>query len=292
VWHPAASLYLSSLLFGVMAICLKALSGAPHAVGWLRGHDLPALELVFFRSLIPILFLAPLCRSVNWREVRPALGGLVVRGGAGGLAMLTYFLALERITLSGACMTSNTSPLWAGVLAAVLYAEATPSRLYLAFPVCFAGAALVAGVDVLGPAGSEQLQGYGLGLASAFLSGIAYATLRKLRHLNPAVVVLSLSLAGTLAPLPWLPAVYVAPTPLEWGLVAVMGLSASLAQLCMTIGYRYNTAARASTLNLASVGITTLMAAAVLGERLAPLQWAGMALLAAGTLLATSGKAE
>ena len=292
MWHPAASLYLSSVLFGVMAICLKALSGAPAAAGFLRGHDLPAVELVFFRSLIPIIFLLPLCRRVNWAEVRPALAGLIVRGGAGALSMLTYFLAMERISLSGACMTANTSPLWAGAMAAVLYAEATPGRLYMAFPVCFAGAALVAGVDVLGPGGSSQLEGYGLGLVSAFLAGIAYATLRKLRHLNPAVVVLSLSLVGTLAPLPQLAAIYVPPTPVEWGLVLVMGLAASLAQLCMTIGYRYNTAARASTLNLASVGVTTLLAALVLGERLAPLQWAGMALLASGTVLATSGKAE
>lgn len=264
-----------------MAVIAKALS---------QNHRFPFQELVFYRGLFSSLALLPAVgvAAVRHRaELRLAWPGLVLRGAVGAASMVCYFLAIERISVSGAAMTAYTSPIWSALLAARLLGEKTPPRLYAAFPLSFVGVVLAAGGEASG-----DLSGYGFGLLSALLSGVAYATLRRLRALPPSLMVFSLSLAGSLVVCPTLGAVYRRPDGQEWAMLLLLATAALAAQWLMTLGYRYLTAARASTLGLATVGCTAVLAALFLGERLGLWQWLGMALIMGGSGLATPSTEE
>lgn len=62
-----------------------------------------------------------------------------------------------------------------------------------------------------------------------------------------------------------------------------MGLSGGIAQWFMTLGYRYNSAAVASTLGLAAVVFTTFLAYLFLGETFTAVQLLGVLLILGGT---------
>jgi drug/metabolite transporter (DMT)-like permease len=270
---PWLAPYLACFFFAWMAICIRLLS------------DLPTAEVMFFRSIIPVLTYLPMVLAnrtglqLAWQHRQP----LLMRGLAGTLSLYLYLVAIRSIPLADATLTSNTSPLWAALAAWLTLGEALNPRLLWAFPLSLVGVVLVAGSQVGGPP-----LGYLAGLASAALSGSAYAVIRKLRDLPPELISLAFMGLAALCAVPFMVTGYVAPTPQQWQLVAALGATGTLGQWFMTAGYRYNTAATAASLGLASVALTALLAFWLFHESLTSGQLLGMGLIVLGTLGATS----
>jgi drug/metabolite transporter (DMT)-like permease len=286
---PALPLYVSSLLFAVMALAGKALS-PPHPA------SLSLAWVVLLRSLIALVVLSPAVLL----DARAGLAslllhgrGMVLRGVAGALSMWTYFLAIQCIPVGEAVLFSNTSPLWTALIASVFLKETMPPRLWLAFPATFCGVCLVSWPSLELGAQPHQLLGIVAGLASAAFAGAAYSTVRSLRGVPASWVASALLIAGTLSSAP-LAALH-APRAMgasTWLLALLMGVSGGLAQWTMTIGYQYNKATRASTLNMTTVAFTVLLAWPALGESPMPIQLLGLALIFFGCANATSGHSE
>lgn len=242
-------------------------------------------QVVFWRSLIPALALLPWVVPElrrDWPSIRPRLTTLGLRGLLGGSAMVLYFLAIDRVDLSVAVILTYTSPIWAALLAWLFLGEGGSWRLFASFVCGFAGVGLVSGVA---PVALDPL-GVVAGLLAGLCAGAAYVAVRGLSgQVSTSVIVFSFSLVTTLGSAPW----GLASIPdAAWPLLALAGLFGCIAQILMTEGYKLNTAARGSVLNLATVATTSIGAYLFLGERLANGQVVGLALVALSVLGAGS----
>lgn len=267
--RPWLASYVACLFFAMMAICVRKLQA------------LPTAEVMFFRCILPVALYVPMVlrsRSslgLAWRH----RGALLSRGLCGTLSLYFYLVAIRLIPLADLAVTTNTSPLWTALAAWWTLGERPARALRWAFPLSFLGVALVAGSHVGG-----EPWGYLAGLASAALAGSAYALLRKLRDLPPEITAMAfLGLAGVCA-FPFMLQAYQAPSRDQVGFILGMGLSGAAGQWFMTLGYRYNTAATAASLGLATVALTSALAFWLLGEPLGSLQLLGMLLIVVGTL--------
>ncbi|MBS2036423.1 DMT family transporter [bacterium] len=266
---PWLASYLACFFFALMAVCVRKLQALPMA------------EVMCFRCSIPVMLYVPMIlRSraslgLAWRS----RWALLSRGLCGTLALYFYLLAVRFIPLADVAVTTNTSPLWTALAAWWTLGERMSSHLLWAFPVSFCGVALVAGSHASG-----QPWGYLAGLASAALSGSAYALLRKLRDLPPEVTAMAFLGLAALCSFPFTISVYQAPRPEQIPFVLGMGLSGAAGQWFMTLGYRYNSAATAASLGLATVALTAALAYLYLGEPLSVWQMLGMVLIGIGTL--------
>lgn len=290
-WLPMVS---SCFFFAWMAFTAKVLSGTPSAALWVDRHY-PIDEVVFFRSFIMLLVLVPIIAWEGWPDLaplRPHLRTILLRGFYGTIALFCYFITISKISLSAAVITVNTSPLFAAVFSSLVLKEAIPKRLYWAFPLTFTGVCLAAGHQAALGEDTYQSVGYLFGILSACFSGAAYSMVRMLKDTPASVIVLSLTVVAVVASLPMLARGFLVPTLRDSVWMIAMGTTGGIAQWLMTIGYRYNTAARASSLNLATVGFTVLIAFLALGERMHPFQWFGLALIALGTAACSTSKAE
>lgn len=267
---PWLAPYLSCLFFAVMALCVRLLSG------------LPTAEVMFFRCAIPVGLLLPWVMTQSRDSLALAVrhgGALLTRGLAGTLSLYFYLLSVRSIPLSDATVATATSPLWAALAARLTLGETLQPQLVWAFPVSFAGVVLMAGCRASG-----ELSGYLAGLLSAALMGMAYAVVRKLRDLPSEWIVLAFTGLAGLASLPLACLHYQAPSAQQWGLILGMGLSGTAGQWFMTAGYRYNRAATAASLGLATVALTALLAWWFLNEHLVGWQWLGVVMVMMGTL--------
>ncbi len=195
---------------------------------------------------------------------------------------ITYFRALETIPASVTALVLYTYPVLVALLAAAGGVERLTARGLLAALAAFAGCALTAG----GAPAAQPLPASGI--AWALAAALIYASFIVLAgrfgrgvpahvlalHLAQvsAVVCAGLALAG--------PGLLLPADPRAWVSVAGSGVvSTVLAMTAFLAGMALVGPTRASVLSSLEVIVTLVLAATLLGERLAPTQWAGAALI-------------
>src|SRR5262245_41694923 len=123
----------SSMGFGVMAFCAKlaAASGVGGAqVAFLR----------FASGLVPVVVSPALRRrALTWQR----RGLLFYRGFFGGTAVLLYFLTIDHVPVGMATLLNYTSPVFAGLFAALFIGERVQARVLPALAIALAGVFLV-----------------------------------------------------------------------------------------------------------------------------------------------------
>jgi S-adenosylmethionine uptake transporter len=242
-------------LFAVMATC----------VSLAHRHD-PTLSTAVtsaVRAGVNLLLLVVL----SARDPRALLGdgraALWARGVFGGVAMLTYFAALETLSAGEAAFLNQTSAVWVALGAPLLLGERVGGVAWAAVLGSVGGVALLAH--------PREADGFArfLGLFSGLSAAAAYLSIRRAGTTNgPRVVVFYFTLVSTVL------AVTVAlatgaPLPRDavtLALLTAAGVSATFAQLLMTEAYRVGRAAPVAAAGAASPLITTLLAWLVLGQ--------------------------
>ena len=271
--YPRTPLYLACVFFSLMALCVKLLTG--------DGHDLPVMQVAFFRSFLCLALIAPVLPAA-FRSGAPCPQALLLRGLSGGLAMICYFHAIDRLTLSCAVLLNYTSPLWAALFAFLSLRERISLGFVMAVPAALTGIAVVVGA----PGMPDDPGAYLLGLGSAVLAAGAYTALRGLRKSSPALVVAALAGVTCLLTGPFCYQTYVAPTGIQWALLWSCAACSALAQWFMTLGYRWSSTAAASTVGMATVATTSVLSLLLLGEPLSTQQLLGVTMLLWATLQA------
>ena len=163
--------------------------------------------------------------------------------------MILFFYTITTIPLGVAITLNKTSPLFVTILTYFLLKERLSPTGFLALAVGFLGVALI--TKPLGLAFSYE---HFLGLMGGFLAAAAYTTIKKIKHLYDArVIVLSFMGMGATMPLfLFLLAPYVqAPiflqflfpefiwnlSALTWSLILAMGVISTLSQYLLTRAY-------------------------------------------------------
>ncbi len=212
----------SSALFAVMGAGIKAVSAS-----------LPVEMVVFFRNFFGLLTLSPWLLHAGASGIRTRRLPLHATRAISGLAaMYCFFYALGHLQLGEAVLLNFSAPLFIPLMALFWLGEPVPSRLHWALVIGLAGI-----VFVLKPTAGILRPIALIGLASGILVAVATVCVRDLSRTEPAErIVFHFGAWATLVsaiPLLW---AWQSPTIGEWGILLLIGLLATLAQVLLTRG--------------------------------------------------------
>lgn len=221
----------------------------------------------------------PAASRARW----PALLGLGTLYAGNGLAYLSALLWIPATTVS---LVFYTYPAAVLLLAAVFLGESLTRGRLGALGLTFGGCVLTAGIGALAgdPAGIGLVLLAVCGL-SAYIT-LSHGILEKLPALGASTVILTA--AGVVAAL----AALAAGDGMALGggadaalYTGLMGLTATALPVTLFLeGLKHIGAGRAAIYSTVEPVLTVLLAALLLGERIAPLQYLGGALILAGVL--------
>jgi drug/metabolite transporter (DMT)-like permease len=267
-----AALISAALVFAGMALATKLVAAR-----------LPGPQVAFVRFLIGLAVCAAARIRIRMRA-RNKLG-LVMRGAYGGAAVLFYFIAIAHLPVGIATLLNYTAPVFTATYAAAFLGERISLPTLGALALTSIGVAMVihgtAPTGLLGllTAGGWQL----VGLLSAVLSGAAVATIRQVRKTDGSwEIFTAFCIAGAL--ISAVPAIrsWVAPRPLEWGLLILVGITSVIGQLLMTHALRYVRAAVGGLIAQLTPVASLALGWILFGERIGGVALAGATLTLAG----------
>ncbi|NBC94748.1 MAG: EamA family transporter [Deinococcus-Thermus bacterium] len=261
---------LAVFLFTLMMMFIKLL-----------GQRLPVVEILFFRQLVMLGFLAPALRR-NFPEAlkteRPGLHAFRVVGAL--VAMLAGFEALVHLPLADATAISFAKALFVTVLATFILQEVVGPQRWVATAVGFLGVMIVVQPSAAG------VDGYALlALLSAFAVAFVQISLRVLTRTERSITIMAyqaIALALLMAPaaLWW----WVTPTPLEWLMLIAVGFLSTIGQWCNVAGFRAGEAAAVAPMDYTRILFASAIGFVVFHETPGLATFAGAALIIAATL--------
>jgi drug/metabolite transporter (DMT)-like permease len=235
----------SALMFALMGAAVKIAS-----------RTLGNAEIVFFRSLLGLVALAPWIAPLGLRGLRTSRPGEhLIRGVAGVSTMACFFYAIAHMRLPDAVLLNYSLPLFMPFVEAAWLGEKVPRRLFWPVAVGFAGIVLI-----LKP-GSGVFQPVALvGVLAALFASVAQVGIRQLTRTEPLVVIIfyfglvSTLLSAVPAALSWR-----TPRGPEWWVLIAIGALGSVGQILLTGAYASAPAARVGPFIYSSVVFAGLL---------------------------------
>jgi drug/metabolite transporter (DMT)-like permease len=230
------------------------------------GLSVSSWTKTFYRSLFTVLIL------LGWMLIRrekirfnnwPLL---LMRCLSGAISITLFFWTIDLIGLLNATLYLYVHPVFAIILAVLLFGERF--SLWILLPL---GAALAGLYLIVNPSFQGFTLGHGIGLATALLGGIARAALRQLRKTDTPgnIVILFMSFAVVLSGIgialipnqSW----RFTPTPsltetTIWTLLAAIALLSAFAHIMVTVAFSRLSTATASIMTMLILPITALIA--------------------------------
>jgi drug/metabolite transporter (DMT)-like permease len=270
-----AVIAVSSLFFGVMAVFTRLLAG-----------EIPAAQIAAFRFAVGIAG----CGVIYaWKRQLPRLTQwrfLALRGLFGGVAVVTYFFAIERLGAARATVLNYSSPIYAAVFAAWFLGETSTTTRRLGLLIATSGAMLVtfSSGSVENPFVPDV--GAIAGIVSAISGGAAMTAIRRLRNDTDALTVffafcvVGLLVSAPLAAPGWVPiSAHALRILLAVGLLSIGG------QLLFTYGMGFTSATSGSATTQLVPAVAWTLALGWLGEPVTLLGVVGAVLCVSGVLL-------
>jgi drug/metabolite transporter (DMT)-like permease len=278
-------------------LLLACLFGGNHVAARVAfDHGADVVTAVAARSLVTAAVVAllvwlnrvPLALTRRQRKVMPLIGVLVA------VQSVCLYGAVARIPVGLALLAFNSWPLWTGFWAFVLYRDAPQRQVLLAMPVILVGLALA--LDVWGAASGLGARGHwsviGPGVALAVSAGASFGVVLALTQHEVAALdgrlrsAITMAIVGVLA---------LAAAPLQgglhwptapagwWGLAALTVLYGTAFTSLFVLLPKLGVVGNSPILNVEPVA-ALVMAWALLGQAIAPVQWLG-ALLVVGAVM-------
>lgn len=260
---------LSTFLFACMNVLVKFVS------------HIPAVEVVFFRSIISLVISYGLLRIQRvsiWGNNRPLL---LARGASGAVGLVLYFMLIQQIPLATAVTLQFLAPIVTAILAMFLLKEKVKSWQWLFFLVSFGGILLVNGFDTR-VSGIHLL----MGILAALGAGMAYTIIRKLKKSeHPLVIVMyfplvTVPLAGAYAAWHW-----VMPRGIEWLTLLGIGILTQFAQYFLTKSFQEDEINKVASLKYLSIIYALAFGYVFFEETFNLYTYLGMSLVVAGVVL-------
>ncbi len=222
----AAFMLSAGLFFAIMMGIIRHLA-----------HDgVHPFEIAFFRNLFGFAVMLPWVFKVGLGGLKTERYGLyTMRALTGTAAMVAWFWAISILPLTEATALSFTTPFFATILAVPILHEVVRIRRWAAICIGFAGALVI-----LRP-GFQTISAEALMvLFSALMMAMSTMCIKLLSRTEPvnAIVVY---MTIYLTPLSLIPAlfVWVWPTWEQLGWLALLGLVATVAHICLTRAFRH-----------------------------------------------------
>jgi S-adenosylmethionine uptake transporter len=279
---------LASLLFATMGVCIKFAS-----------THFTSFEVVFFRGLIGLVFMAGVMRVRRVSLATPVPAMHLWRSAVGTTALTTWFFSIAALPLATAMTLNYMSSVWIAAFlvggALLLQRQGEPIHnqgpLLLSVLAGFAGVAMM-----LRPTMADnQLFGGLLGLLSGIFSALAYLQVSALSKAGEPETrtVFYFSLGATLVGAVGMLLMGTSSWngPHAWWLLPI-GLLAVLGQLCMTRAYASGATLVVANLQYMGIVFAGIYSIVIFDDELPLLGWAGMGLIIASGIVATMLRAR
>ena len=265
----------AGLMFAAMGVFVKL--GADH---------FEAAELAFYRNFLGLFFIGGLV-AVRRVSLRTQHAGVhFTRGLVGTISLIGYFYAMTQLPLATAQTLNYTSPIFLAIATLVVLGEKFSGWLIGAIALGFVGVALLLQPTFQGGKEAAAL----IGLLSGIFSAWAYLAVRALGKLGEPDwrVVFWFTVIGSILCAGWQVATssFHALHAGNFWIVLGVGVTGTLAQLAMTRAYRTGNTLVCGALSYSTLVFAAALAYLVWGEKLQPLEWAGMAVIVASGILA------
>lgn len=235
-------------------------------------------ELVFWRTIFAVLVLGALALARRERFATPHWGAHLSRGVAGTLGVLLFFYGITHLPLATAVTLNYTSALFLALLSWLFLKEKIAPQMWLVLLLGFAGI-----VVLLRPTFAAGQEWAGLvGLAAGLCAGWAYLQVRELSQLGEPGwrVVFYFSVVATA--ISAVLASWDGWQALTWHSMAYVlgiGLTATMAQLCLTRAYQVGRKLVVASLSYLTVVFSTLVGVWWLGDALHWQELVGMGII-------------
>ncbi|EON76638.1 Permease of the drug/metabolite transporter (DMT) superfamily [Lunatimonas lonarensis] len=260
---------LAGLFFAFMNVTVKFL---PH---------IPAIEIIFFRSVFSFVF-----TYIMLKRARIPLFGnnktiLVIRGAVGSVGLITFFYTLQKIPLASAVTIQYMAPIFTSVLGIFIVKERVKPIQFLYFAIAFAGVLIIEGFDPR----IEPIY-LAIGVTSALFSGLAYNVIRKIKNTeHPLVIVfyfplITTPVAGLISIFGW-----VQPQGWDWFLLLSIGVFTQFAQYFMTMAYQNANLSKVASLTYVGIIYALVFGYVFFDETYNLITYTGMLLVLSGVIL-------
>ena len=279
---------LSGLCFLVVNFFVKILGAGP-------GQDLidnvqsyPGHELVLARSIVTFV--------ISWSVIRYrgiSMWGvnkkwLLIRGIAGTIALTIFFYTIHHMPLAIAIVVQNLAPIFTVIMAMILLKERVLALQWFFIILSFLGVLLIAFDQFRhSDASFEEISFFwlGMGIISAFFSGIAYTAIMKLRTTDsPIVIVMYFPMVA----IPFMTFFcffeFTMPQGIEWLILLVIGVFTQFAQIFMTKAFHEGDASTITPFNYISVIYAFAVGYFFFGEQLSWMVDVGIGIVLIGVL--------
>lgn len=196
-------------------------------------NELPIVQVMFFRSLFGLLFLAPLVFHIGFSRLKTQKLGLHLQRGLFGVtAMFGMFYSFYALKLTEAVLLKATSPIMLTFIAWVVLKERLSWQAWCAVCLAFTGVVIIVNPDEFSPAIGL---GFAAGIGSAVVAAFAKTTVRRLGKTEATdIIVFYFLLFGILLTLPFL-FFYWYPVNLEqWGWLGLVAVLSTIGQVAVT----------------------------------------------------------
>lgn len=261
----------ASIAFALMNLSVKSI-----------GH-IPVFEVILFRALITLALSYGILKK---RKVNPWGSHhrfLIARGVFGSLGLIGYFYTLQHMQLANAIVIHYLSPIFTTLIALMFLGEKVRGIQWIAFAVSFAGVVMVKGFA------NVDTFDFGMGVAGAFFSGLAYNAIRNMKGKEDADVIVFyhplISLPVVLIYFLFFPQSLVMPRGLDWIYLLGTGIFTQIGQYYITRAYQADTAARVSSVSYIGIVWGVLIGALVFKDHYPISVLSGMLVVIAGVML-------
>ena len=279
----ASWMILAALFFATMSVCIKYASA-----------DFGTFELVFYRGLIGVAFMTGMCRWQGVPLASPVPMMHLWRSVIGVASLSAWFYAIAHLPLATAMTLNYMSGVW---VAAFLVGGTLVMGRIQDFsrqgPVVLTVLGGFVGVIMILRPTIEQNQLFAgvVGLLSGIGAALAYIQVAALGRagepesrtvfyfsVGTAITGLAGSLLLGFSPWSWPSAVWLLP----------IGLLAAGGQLCMTLAYSKGATLVVANLQYSGIVFSALYGLLLFGDQIPAMGWAGMALIIASGITATT----
>jgi S-adenosylmethionine uptake transporter len=277
----------ASFFFASMAVGIKFAS-----------HSFSTFELVFYRGLVSVVFMAIVVRARGASLRTPVPMMHVTRSIIGVVSLGSWFYAIAHLPLATAMTLNYMSGVWVAAFivgGALLYGQSQKQGpLLFTVLMGFGGVVLTLRPTI----DHDQLFAGVVGLLSGMGAALAYMQVTALGKAGEpeerTVFYFSVGTAivGAVGMLfaditPWS---QVRPQDAAW--VVPIGVLASLGQWCMTRAYRHGATLVVASMQYAGIVFASIFSLTLFGDHIAPMGWLGIGVIVASGVLATALRAR
>jgi S-adenosylmethionine uptake transporter len=272
----------ASFFFASMAVGIKFAS-----------HSFNTFELVFYRGIVSILFMAVVMRARGTRLRTPVPMMHLTRSAIGVVSLGSWFFAIAHLPLATAMTLNYMSGVWVAAFivgGALLYGEPEKQGpLLFTVLMGFAGVVMTLRPTI----DHDQLFAGVVGLLSGMGAALAYMQVTALGRVGEpeertvfyfSVGTAIVGAAGMLmtdmtpwANVRWQDAAWVIP----------IGVLASLGQWCMTRAYSQGSTLVVASMQYAGIVFASIFSLTLFGDHVTSMGWLGIATIVASGILAT-----